>query len=76
MLIVKTLTTFAAVLGMLMVMACAQATKGVSATEAAMCDVWQDSLPSRSQDDTAQSKAEIGRAYDVFEAVCVGWSVP
>ena len=45
-------------------------TPAVSETEAALCDVWQGSLPTRSQRDTAQTIAEIGRAYDVFEAVC------
>lgn len=45
-------------------------TAGVSATEEAMCDAWQDSLPTRSNADTQQTVAEIGRTYDVFEAVC------
>lgn len=40
-----------------------------------MCDVWQDSLPSRSRADTEQTIAEIGRAYDVFEAVCTGYDL-
>jgi len=35
-----------------------------------MCDIWQESLPTRSKADTAQTIAEIGRAYDQFEAVC------
>mgnify|MGYP006447794605 CR=1 FL=1 len=38
--------------------------------EAALCDARQDSLPSRSRDDTDQTIADIGHAYDVFEAVC------
>ena len=45
-------------------------TPEVTATSEALCDVWQDSLPSRSAQDTEQTRAEIGRAYDVFEAVC------
>ena len=40
------------------------------ATEAALCDAWQQSLPTRSHKDTAQTQAEIGRAYDIFEAAC------
>lgn len=66
----KTLTTFAAVLAMLTATGCGQKIGAGSATEAAMCDVWHDSLPSRSVNDTDQTIAEIGRAYDVFEAVC------
>jgi len=65
----RTLTIFAAALAMLM--GCTQATTNAAgATEQALCDVWQDSLPSRSRADTEQTKAEIGRAYDVFEAAC------
>ena len=45
-------------------------TQEVSETEAALCDVWQDSLPTRSQRDTPETIEGIGRAYDVFEAVC------
>ena len=45
-------------------------TPDVTATTEALCDVWQDSLPSRSAQDTEQTRAEIGRSYDVFEAVC------
>ena len=45
-------------------------TPEATATKEAMCDVWHDSLPSRSAQDTEQTRAEIGRAYDVFEAVC------
>jgi hypothetical protein len=47
-----------------------QTTTGISATEAAMCDAWQDSLPTRSRSDTPETIAQIGRGYDVFEAVC------
>ena len=65
----KTLTIYAGALAMLM--GCSpMTTTGGSATEAALCDVWQDSLPSRSKADTERTIAEIGRAYDVFEAAC------
>jgi hypothetical protein len=45
-------------------------TPAVSETERALCDVWQDSLPTRSRADTAETIDAIGRAYDVFEATC------
>lgn len=50
---------------------CAQTmTPAVTGTETALCDVWQDSLPTRSRADTPETRAAIGRSYDVFEAVC------
>ena len=65
----RTLMISAAALAMLM--GCTPTmTPEVTATTEALCDVWQDSLPSRSAQDTEQTRAEIGRAYDVFEAVC------
>jgi hypothetical protein len=60
----------AAALAMLTATGCTTMTAGATATEAAMCDVWQDSLPTRSRSDTPETQEEIGRAYDVFEAVC------
>lgn len=39
-------------------------------TERAICSEWNKSLPSRSREDTEQTQREIGRAYDVFTAVC------
>ena len=45
-------------------------TPEATATETALCDVWEDSLPSRSRADTLTTQREIGRLYDVFEAVC------
>lgn len=59
---------FAAALVMLT--GCQMTTSGVSATEQALCDAWQDGLPSRSRADTPQTIAEIGRLYNRFEAVC------
>ncbi|MAN98198.1 hypothetical protein [uncultured Roseovarius sp.] len=65
----KGLTIFAAALVMLT--GCQmQTTVAGGETEAAMCDAWQDSLPTRSRADTPETIAQIGRAYDVFEAVC------
>lgn len=51
-------------------------TGAATATEAAICDAWRDSLPTRSRDDTARTRAEIGRAYDVFLAACEGYALP
>lgn len=65
----KTLLTSAAVLAMLTACTPTMTPEDTETTEA-MCDVWQDSLPSRSAQDTEQTRAEIGRAYNVFEAVC------
>lgn len=45
-------------------------TPEVTATEAALCRAWRDSLPGRSRQDTAQTQAEIGTAYDVQAAAC------
>lgn len=65
----KGLTIFAVALVMLT--GCqSMTTTEAGATEQALCDVWQDSLPSRSRDDTARTQVEIGRAYDLFEAAC------
>lgn len=45
-------------------------TPEVTATEAALCRAWRDSLPGRSRQDTQQTQAEIGTAYDVQAAAC------
>lgn len=42
----------------------------VTETEAALCEAWRGSLPSRSRMDTEQTQTEIGRAYAVQKAVC------
>lgn len=69
MLTFKTLTISAAALVMLT--GCnSMKINAAGATEMALCDVWQDSLPSRSRDDTRQTQEEIGLAYDKFEAAC------
>ena len=43
-------------------------------TEREICIAWRDSLPSRSRADTEQTRAEIGRAYDVQAAACPEWA--
>lgn len=48
---------------------CTTTTAGIE-TERALCEAWGDALPTRSRSDTAQTQAEIGVLYDVFEAAC------
>ena len=56
---------------LLLTSACAtQPIVEATATEAARCEAWEASLPTRSDADTAQTQAEVGHAYDVFEAAC------
>jgi hypothetical protein len=45
-------------------------TPGVTATEAALCRAWAESLPGRSRQDTPLTQAEIGQAYDAQAAAC------
>ena len=66
------LRTSCAAASLLLASACATPPiGGATATEAARCEAWQASLPTRSHQDTAQTQAEIGHAYDVFEAACL-----
>jgi hypothetical protein len=44
-----------------------------TATERELCIAWRDSLPTRSKSDTEETRAEIGRAYDVQAAACPSW---
>lgn len=48
---------------------CTTTTAGIE-TERAICEAWREALPTRSRSDTAQTQAEIGLLYDVFEAAC------
>jgi hypothetical protein len=66
----RTLMISAAALAMLMACTPMKINEAGGATEQALCDVWQDSLPSRSRSDTQQTIEEIGRAYDQFQAAC------
>ena len=66
----KTRLIFALALGMLATGCARTVTPAATATEAALCDAWQDSLPTRSRADTVETQEQIGAAYDVFEAVC------
>lgn len=47
-----------------------------TATEAALCDAWAATLPTRSRLDTERTRAEIGGAYDAFLAACAGRGLP
>ena len=47
-----------------------------SATEAAICDAWRDSLPTRSRSDTQETITQIGILYDTFLAACPGHKLP
>lgn len=49
-----------------------QTTTVATVTERELCRQWRDSLPTRSRADTEQTRAEIGRAYDVQAAACPG----
>ena len=41
-----------------------------TATERELCRVWFDSIPTRSQSDTAQTRLEVQTAIDVWDEVC------
>lgn len=45
-------------------------TNAAGATDATLCRVWGESLPTRSRSDTPQTAAEIGDAYADFAAAC------
>ena len=49
---------------------CASTLSEATATEAALCEAWGESLPTRSRQDTAQTRAEITQAYTAFAAAC------
>lgn len=50
--------------------ACAPLKAPATATEATLCRLWGESLPTRSHRDTEQTQAEIGAAYADFGAAC------
>ena len=49
---------------------CAKWTGAATATEAARCEVWGKSLPTRSHSDTQQTQDEIAVGYAVFSLAC------
>jgi len=66
---VKGLTRYAAALAMLTATACSTTMTAGTATETAIFDAWESSLPTRSRQDTPETQRSVGRAYDIFEAV-------
>ena len=63
------LKVFAA--GLLMLTSgCVTTMTQASETEQALCRAWQESLPSRSRQDTATTIEDVGRAIAIYEAVC------
>ena len=63
-----TLLIFVAALAMLM--SCTQATTSTTETEAALCDVWADTLILPSRADTEETALALNRAVQMHEAVC------
>ena len=66
----KLLTLFAALSIASSISGCATWPGAATATEAARCEIWGKSLPTRSRSDTAQMQAEISRAYAAFSLAC------
>ena len=64
----KTLLIFAAALAMLT--GCSQTTPYATETEAALCDVWGDTLILPSRADTEETARALNRAVQMHEAVC------
>ena len=64
----KPLLIFVAALGMLM--GCSQTTPYATETEAALCDVWADTLILPSRADTVETARALNRAVQMHEAVC------
>jgi hypothetical protein len=56
----------------LLTSACANTMTQGGATEAAICDEWKQSLPTRSHSDTVQTQDEIQAAIATHAAVCLG----
>ncbi len=63
-------STFALLTIALILSACAPSRMQATATEQSLCQVWGESLPSRSHSDTEQTRHEIGQAYADFAAAC------
>jgi hypothetical protein len=68
-LMLKRLVILLAVLPMQTACQWTKTTSGDTAIEA-VCREWGRSLPTRSKQDTEQTQREIGRAYNIFQAVC------
>jgi hypothetical protein len=64
------LKAFAAVCALSVTSACVGTMTPGSATEAALCETWGKSLPTRSRQDTGQTSEEIQAGYADFSAAC------
>lgn len=69
----KPLLIFAALLTAISLSGCAGSMTPGSATEAARCEIWGKSLPTRSRADTGQTRDEIQRGYAAFDLACPGF---
>lgn len=49
---------------------CAATTMQATATETTLCQKWGSSLPTRSHQDTPETKVEIQKGYAVFSLAC------
>lgn len=66
----KLLMIFAALLTAASISGCERWTGAATATEAARCEIWGKSLPTRSRSDTEQTRDEIQRGYAAFSLAC------
>ena len=73
--IARGLTLFAMLSMTLAAGQCQMTTPEATETEKELCRAWGSSLPSRSHQDTQQTRDEIGQAYRDFEAACPGFKV-
>lgn len=69
----KMLKTFAAGLALIALTSCGNTMTQGGATENALCQLWGESLPTRSKSDTPQTKNEIQEAYADFVIACPQW---
>lgn len=64
------LKTFAAASMLALTASCATTRTAATETEAALCRIWIDSLPTRSRSDTARTQDEITHAYATAPLAC------
>lgn len=70
----RTLMLSAAVLAVTVLSGCGNLMGQATATEAAICQAWGDSLPTRSHADTQVTQDEIAVAYADFVNACQNWA--
>lgn len=70
----RLLRCVSALIFLALVPACAPKPETIAAIETktalVLCNVWQESLPTRSRKDTEQTQKEIGEGYDDFLVAC------